>query len=288
MLLKLFKYDFKSVSRIGVPCLIGILAVTFFGCINAFIFSLSIRNSAHNGDVLTTVTAVSSYLGMFGMFFALSLVTSVMSVMIYLRYYRSTVKNEAYLTMTLPVTADQLIISKVLSALVWTLILSAADILAFIAIFAALLGINVPEFSDTVIEVITQLFDPLFYGDNAGQFILLLILYIILILVTSAEVILQVFASINVGASLSKKYKGLASAGCVVGANMLVNSIVSTFSFSIFFARGFSASAINHSAALNLGFMNLFFIIMICIYLGLAAAFYFLCRHYLSQKVNLD
>ncbi|MBE6541080.1 MAG: hypothetical protein E7672_01370 [Ruminococcaceae bacterium] len=286
MLLKLFKYDFKKLSRVGLPCLIAVLCITVIGCIDALIFGGAVNHD--NFSIGDGISSIFSFLGLMGMIMSLTVVVAVITIMIYVRFYRSTATDEAYLTMTLPVTADQIIISKVLSASLWLFIISTAIVVSAASIISCLLFLSVPELMEDLPLIFTDPYIRDLFSEMSGGLIVYLILALILALVQSFETLLQVFAAITVGSAMTKKYKGFASVLAILVANFLVSSVVSMFTIGSILNIDLYTSEAYPTNDLPFAVMNTHTVVEICVYLGLAVAFYFICRHYLSKRVNLD
>ncbi|MBQ3815894.1 MAG: hypothetical protein II836_07545, partial [Clostridia bacterium] len=118
MLVKLFRHDFRAQSRMQIPVLIAIAAAAVLGFLNMIFLagtgSGRLVSEEANSYGLLLGAAIS---GTFLIFLALGIAMTVMAVLIFVRFYRSMVTDEAYLTFTLPVTAGQLIGAKFLSSM---------------------------------------------------------------------------------------------------------------------------------------------------------------------------
>ncbi len=116
MLGKLFKYDMAALSRTLVPLNVAALGFVLIGCMAGF--------SGHMID--ETVTSTGAYtqlsiLVLVVLFSMLALFASLVAtyVLVLSRFYRNLFTDEGYLTLTLPVTVNQIVLSKVLSGLLW-------------------------------------------------------------------------------------------------------------------------------------------------------------------------
>lgn len=129
MLGKLFKYDFKSVSRYMLP-LYAVLLVTTCG------MKLTLE--------LSDNVVVSVFRTLFIVAYVISLIAiAVGSVLILiLRFYRNLMTDEGYLSFTLPVTPTMHLTSKLLNGFVWSVLTVIAVILSVLLLFAGHIGVT--------------------------------------------------------------------------------------------------------------------------------------------------
>lgn len=278
MVLKLFKHDFRRIAKYGVPCLIALLCITVLGCVNTSILSSSVDGER----MISGGEAVSVYLsvmGIFGVVIAVCAVACVMMIVIYYRFYKSFVSDEAYLTMTLPVTPTQLIVSKLLSAVSWSVIIGAAILVSCIAnVFC------VPMLTGEFHEMFESLTDIEWDAPSA----IYIILNVILTLVSTVEGLLQVFAAILVGSSISNRHKGISAIGAVIAANMLVSFVMSIFNYGVFLRGGFpSLVSTVLTGEVDSAFLNYYLIAQICLFIALAGAFFLISHHCISKNKSL-
>lgn len=185
MLGKLLKYEFKASSRILIP-LYFILLLT--AGINRVILLFDIFDGP-----LTVIPMIMKTL------FILSVITILIStflLMIY-RFYKNLLSDEGYLMFTLPTKTHQLIISKFLATLIWTIV-SVIVIVCSIG-----LAFCTPENIKLVINSVKEYFYQLgiITGDNAIVTIIMLILLCFMALTTY---VLLIYASIAIGQLFSR------------------------------------------------------------------------------------
>ena len=113
-----------------------------------------------------------------------------------LRFYRNLLGDEGYLMMTLPVSREQLIFSKLLVALIWSI---CSGVLIFLSILLMVAGSG--GFADLIegINMITAMGVPL------GQWITLIIITMI---VSAISGILMLYAAMAIGPNLLKNRLG--------------------------------------------------------------------------------
>ena len=159
MLAKLLKYDFKAMFKIFLP-LWGVLLV------------VSGVNRLISGSPLAEGGGMGIFTSLLGVMYVLLImaVMVVTTVIIIARFYQGLLKDEGYLMFTIPVKPWQLLASKLISAMVISII-SGVVALASVAIIAYFpemgqvlaelwkMGMkNVPNFLPLVILLVVSLF----------------------------------------------------------------------------------------------------------------------------------
>jgi hypothetical protein len=120
MLGKLIKYEFRATAKI---ILLSWAALLVIAVINYFVMpwtdtGSSLSSSLALGDTMGTVKGIMEGI-LFIMYILFAVAVVVMSfVLMVIRYYKM-LGDEGYLMFTLPVTAGQHIISKLITAVVW-------------------------------------------------------------------------------------------------------------------------------------------------------------------------
>ena len=119
------KYEWKKIWKAGTLMLLGMFIVTVIGCVVlqmpgvAEFFDSNDVNGAQAWLVISSFAAIL-------ILYVIMLLASTWGMLIFLgiRFYRSMYTDEGYLSHTLPVTANQLFLSKVLVSGVWYLFIS--------------------------------------------------------------------------------------------------------------------------------------------------------------------
>lgn len=122
------------------------------------------------------------------------------SIYLAVRYYRSMYSNEGYLTHTLPVTPNQLLLSKMINFSIWEL-LSVICIVFNIMLFAAFIvlrEVGYRSLFESFQEVLMEMQDIL-NSEYATGWELFMVLTIILILVGTVSKSLLYMGSVNIG-----------------------------------------------------------------------------------------
>ena len=166
MLGKLMKYEWKNIWKAGTLMLLGMLVVTVIGCVVLRMPGGVVTGLLDNNDINATQSwfVLSSFVATL-ILYVIMLLASTWGMLIFLgiRFYRSMYTDEGYLSHTLPVTANQLFLSKVLVSGVWYLFLTIGIGISVMALVVSLMTglLNVGELSG----VMTQ------YNGNIWEFL---------------------------------------------------------------------------------------------------------------------
>lgn len=240
---KLMKYELKSLLKGLLPLYGAILAVAL---INAVMASFGIGNSI---DGLPQVTAIMLY---FGLCVAVAVVTFLVIIQ---RFYKGLLGQEGYLMFTLPVPTWQLTLSKLLGAVITTILSGIVGMLSILILGS--LNIN--------------------WTLDATLFIIELI---VLMLVGVAAMILEIYVAIALGHLANKHRIAMSFVWFVV-----LQTVLS-------FLTGLAAMALGYSPFFPAFYANLsahgmmWMMILPC--LIEAAVFYFGTTWILKNKLNLE
>ena len=129
MLKQLLKYEFKATKRLyfGLYLALALLSVVL-GVTFRQEHALAHSTSFQNLEVILMIVYVSVIL-------AIAVLCFVNTIQ---RFYKNLLGREGYLMHTLPVTESQLILSKLISSVVWMLCSSIVGIFSFAAMLLAL------------------------------------------------------------------------------------------------------------------------------------------------------
>ena len=279
MFLKLFKYDFKGLGRWMWPVMIGIGGAAVLGFLNTLFLGGTSRldtSSAGASVMLTSAVGGTALVAM-----ALAAAVTVIFVLIFVKFYKSMVTDEAYLTFTLPVTAGQLIGSKFLAAAVWTVIGGAVIAAASCVIVSGLLISAGPEVREDFFWILGDLADTLF--ENLGT----VLLFFLFMLVRAVRGYFQITCAILFGASVVRKYKALAAVGMVLAVNFAVNLILSLFGAASMFPLLFGMDVYGFGEDGGLSVQSVLWI-QIAVDAVLVAVFWWWSRRIAKKSVNIE
>lgn len=254
---KLMKYELKSLLKGLLPLYGAILAVAL---INAVMASFGIGNSI---DGLPQVTAIMLY---FGLCVAVAVVTFLVIIQ---RFYKGLLGQEGYLMFTLPVPTWQLTLSKLLGAVITTILSGIVGMLSILLLGS--LEINWGMFFRDFADIFPH------WTLDATLFVIELI---VLMLVGVAAMILEIYVAMALGHLANKHRIAMSFVWFVV-----LQTVLS-------FLTGLSAMALSYWPFFPAFYANLsahgmmWMMILPC--LIEAAVFYFGTTWILKNKLNLE
>ncbi|HFU3799736.1 TPA: ABC transporter permease [Streptococcus suis] len=206
MFKKLLKYEFQSVGKWYLGIYAGTLALS--AILGFWLQALSIRTQAGSTEPggAEMVLFGSSFLTFGILIAALGLSTFFMVIN---RFRKNVYGRQGYLTMTLPVSSHQIILSKLLASLVWYL-LAGITILLSIGIVLAVLMLGTEEFMIPELQTVIQELDWS-----------VLIAHLFYALIESTMGILLIYFSISVG-QLFKDHRLLFAILTYIGISIVV------------------------------------------------------------------
>jgi hypothetical protein len=227
MLGKLLKYEFKDLGRILLPIYLAIIAAAgIFG--GAMRYAVNESGTSAAGILFwtggkTRYNAASSTL--LTIYVVLSIVLVVSTFMLVIqRFTKNIYGSEGYLTLSLPVKISTQISAKTVSAAIWSVLSMIAIILSVIVVIAAAAGPSV------VTSAIHALWDTAAGEIGAGHTAGLIIEGVILIMMSAAQFVSKIYASIALGHRLSIKHSMIAAVGvfiAVTAAESFISSLIS-------------------------------------------------------------
>ena len=295
MLGKLMKYEWKNIWKAGALMLLGMYIVTAIGCIMLQMPGVAELFDSNDINGAQAWLVISSFAAML-VLYVIMLLASTWGMQIFLgiRFYRSMYTDEGYLSHTLPVTANQLFLSKVVISGVWYLFVSLSIILSVIALMISMaMGVtNIGGFSDVLTQYNGNIWAFLsdavyelgrFYEEQMGISLIhygitLFFTFIIGPFIT----MITLFGALTIG-QLSSKHKGvmgiLAYAGVTILSSMIGSAVQSVFMFS----ANTMSSPDGFSVTTNTAYdINVFTSLLI------AAIMYGVSYYILNRKLNLD
>lgn len=281
MLKKLFKYEWKAFWKVPTAINVFLGIMTFIGIISLAspFWELDIRG-------------IEIMLGLAVFFYILAIAAGSIGVTIAItaRYYKNIYTDEGYLTNTLPVTARQIILSKLFVGVIWSFITGAAvSISVFSLIYTASLSysdVNIfYEFWQDFPEFLR------FFREEAKiSFFLFAFLGLIYLILSTALSILKLYTAIALG-QLFSRHKVAGAVMWYIGEYVVFEIITSflrgipSYSnglFSFFFSYGISYYNSNSYSVLLSMLIAIGFCLAVC------AGLYFLTEHMLKNRLNLD
>ncbi len=277
MLGKLFKYDMKALSRVLLPLHVGVVGLGLLACVCGFA-GYSLNEAAADSGV-TMAGALLALVVMFDMLGIFAATIATIAVIIH-RYYKNLFTDEGYLTLTLPATANQIVLSKVLSGLlcllVDMLVVFASATIAFMAA-AGFVGAGV---DDALPFWMLSAFGGGLSGYGSEWLSALLGAFGAVLQVVMT--LLLAYASFALGAVLAERHKVAAGIGLYLAVSWaigLVGTFWVAFASSGVHGAGACGSSIAAMATTGLAWAG-----SACV----AAGCYALCVHLIERRVDLS
>ena len=287
MLKQLLKYEFKATKRLyfGLYLALALLSVVL-GVTFRQEHALAHSTSFQNLQVILMFVYVSVIL-------AIAVLCFVNTVQ---RFCRNLLGREGYLMHTLPVTETQLILSKLLTSMVWVLCSGLVGVVCITVMVAV--GVFDPEtFGMADWDRWKQLWGML-YGELGAKFWVAMAWTILINLARLASLILCVYAACMI-AHQFKKQTMVAGILAFIGMNIVENQIdklLGTNDVTLFVdvtyklvdvSNGSEGAPVMHymTAAFGQGASCLFCFVFTA---AIAAVYFFLTRWLMKHKLNLE
>jgi len=277
MLGKLLKHEWKAVWKVPV-LLIGILMLT--GLIAGLTFSMPIWDSDWVGLPMSGVMLIMMF------FFALSGVNIGITIYLGVRYYKSMFTDEGYLTHTLPVSARELLLNKVITISAWNLI-AVAGVVVSLLLFGgtALLSLrsSIGDFSRAVFRALSEL--PELLGEPEMQgFEGFCASMLLMVLISSFGGSMMLIGAITLG-QMVRRHRILGA----IGAYFAINTVVQMINTVILMPMMFSSMNNNRwDMESPFPIFTGFYTALSLVFAAVAVGLYFLCEYLIKKQLELE
>lgn len=201
MLRKLIKHELRATGRMMGPMLLLVLVAAVGGNLSTY------RLLEAQSGVLNTLGVL-----LLTCFFIAIITSGVMAFALMVeRFYKNLLRDEGYLTMTLPVSVHEHIWAKLLTSLIWWIaVLAAAAAAMFILVFN-------PSILQEIGDILAQLhIGDLNLSQNLPHIVLFCVELALLLAVGGACICLHFYAALAVGHSFTHHKSALSVAGFFV------------------------------------------------------------------------
>lgn len=286
MLKQLLKYEFKATKSLyfGLYLALALLSVVL-GVTFRQEHALAHSTSFQNLEVILMVLYLS-------VLFAIAVLCFVSTVQ---RFYKNLLGREGYLMHTLPVTETQLILSKLITSMVWVLCSGLVGIVC-ITVMVSIGVIDSETFGMVDWESWKQLWGML-YGELGARFWLVTFWTILINLARLADLILCVYAACMIAHPFRKHVVILAFIGLNIVENQ-IDKLLGTNHVNLFMDITYRVADVNvtgvtygmtpmqtMTTAFGAGSGYLFCFVVTSAF---AAAYFFLTRWLMKNKLNLE
>lgn len=279
MLGKLTKHEFIASGRLLLPLNIALVCASIIG---KFLIWLTSKQTFLDSTPIAFARIIRSISSLFTVFYVLFIFAILIVTVLFLviRFYKNFYTDEGYLMLTLPVTPMSLIFSKLISAVVWSLI-NFGVVIGSIALVLR---------TDETRESFKMLYEEFIKAlhrmapEMNVSFGVLVAEIIVFALVIVIAKFLMYFASISVGHSYGGKNAIINSIVALVAIQIISQIISSAVLFSMSrllpnYIDTFSGSGqALQSTILVTTILNILF----------GVAYLFITNHLMKTKVNLD
>ena len=294
MLGKLMKYEWKNTWKVGCLMLLGMFLITVIGCVVLRMPGVTAIFDG-NASVAMSWLGISSFVATL-ILYVIMLMAATWGIMIFLgiRFYRSMYSDEGYLSHTLPVTANQLFLSKVLVGGIWyLLILIGIGVSVVALVLSMVIGmINIGEVHNALAEYggniwtflaegISQIAD-IYQSEMGINLLHYTVTVSITFLIGPFITMITLFGALTIG-QLSSKHKGLMGILTYAGLTILSSLIGSTVQSALMF----SSNMVTRPSGFTLS-VNSAYDINVLTSLLIAAIMYGVSYYILNKKLNLD
>lgn len=265
---RLMKYDLRAALRLFVPLWIGTMLLTI---INRFTM---VTKESLDQPILRFLT------GLVMAAYVLAIIAIVVIAVIYIvvRFYQGLLKDEGYLTFTLPVSIDSILWSKALTGMI---LLAGSAIVAAASFFILLM-----EQGD--LQIIGGVFLEAFEVMGFGHAAMVIFTALLLAVAACLSSIYQAYLSMGIG-QMSQKHKLAVSILTYVGIGFAISTVTGLGTMPLLinvlehigqgnFLRLFEGPQGAWLLLLGLALYNLVF----------AAIFYFPARFLFKNRLNLE
>ena len=276
MLGKLMKHEFRATGRIMLPLLGAELLLSVLA-------GLSIRGLALIEDMgflgaIFVLTLVVFFLGLF----ALGVVAFVLMIQ---RFYKNLLRDEGYLSMTLPVSVDAQIWAKLLVSFVWFAVVAVLSVLTILLMMS--IGADIRFLRDVNFQEIFDLLRQAADYIGGGNIALFVLEFVVICFLGTCATCLRCYSALAIGHSAAN-HKLLLSfvAYFLIGMalslmqNALTFGVAPHLNLEAFFAN---IDTFEQSMRIFHGAMW-FGIVLSLLY---SVIFYFVTRWFLKNKLNL-
>ncbi len=270
MVKKLFKHEFLAMGRLTLPVLAGILGV---GTLTRLIYVFESDN------VFFNIVGVSAFIMLFMGILAGGVLCTVFGIT---RFYKNLFCSEGYLSFTLPVTATQHLIVKLVTAVSCSLATLLTGVLSVMIAFSG----------DALVEIfkaIGYLFGNFAAYYGMGNSILYIIEFALLLIVAEIFSFLLFYFCLTVGQTARK-----ARIGKAIGVFFIIygiTQVLSTILIALTIAledTPLMLSIVRFLLDEPAAFMHTTNCIVLAVYCVISVVFFFVCRHIMTKKLNVE
>lgn len=282
---KLFKYDFRAISRRLVPLYLVAIVI---GVVNQICSTVVIRMSNHisEGNAVYAIFYVLKMIFSFSFFLMMSYVSILTIFILITNFNNSVYGNEGYLINSLPISSKDLIFAKYFNFIFWTFVSGILYIIFYIigvsnSILASGQNVDIPK---SELDLMKQrIFSSPYFPKIVGIIIIVVICLILYQLLCS-----WIFMMCVTFANLVKSNKLIMGIVTYVITGVIIGIIYLSLMISFFLKVESLASKGNGDVAVVFDLVRNYGIICIIIEILLNVGVFFLINYIHSKKIDLE
>lgn len=275
---KLVKYEWKAIWPILLITSALIIFATLLGffAMNGILSDDGLFFDNTSISIISVLIFILYYLLILGASFAITIYIAI-------RYYRSMYTDEGYLMHTLPVSAEQLLHSRLL---VHSLSILLVGFLVLLSIAALLLPILTLSENFTSLTAMFSEWNADCILENGFSLQMLFIIFLLTLIISSFSSICMIYCAIALGQTF-RKHKIIGAILCYAGFSCLLQiaSSILTMPQLLFSADMTSPDSISFNLA---GYYFNTMLVITVLLLIIGVVFYVISLHQLKHKLNLD
>lgn len=275
------KHEIKASARFFVP-VIGVFAVMLVLerlSMNLFLAEEPNLYSVW-GNIASAIVSAISFLTVVALIALLAGPTLYAAT----RFYRNMLGDEGYLSFTLPVTTTQHLMSKLLIAGLWQVVMILVASLFGTLFFLTVDAHEVGEFYILMREIISMAFQT-----GGGWSILAVVLLIFTMLGQIAATFLSIFSAMSIG-QCTNKHKLLTSIGVYLGFQIATSTLLQIITTCTMFTgfNWFNDFVLNFDPVNDIyPVICVVLFVFMLINVLIAVLHFFLSKYFLNNKLNL-
>ena len=282
---KLFKYDFRAISRRLVPLYLVAIVI---GVVNQICSTVVIRMSNHisEGNAVYAIFYVLKMIFSFSFFLMMSYVSILTIFILITNFNNSVYGNEGYLINSLPISSKDLIFAKYFNFVFWTFVSGILYIIFYIigvsnSILASGQNVDIPK---SELDFMKQrIFSSPYFPKIVGIIIIVVICLILYQLLCS-----WIFMMCVTFANLVKSNKLIMGIVTYVITGVIIGIIYLSLMISFFLKVESLASKGNGDVAVVFDLVRNYGIICIIIEILLNIGVFILINYIHSKKIDLE
>ena len=266
---KLMKYELRSAMKLFVPLWIAALVLAF---VNSLTLNVEVEQLSN------TVLRFMASLSMIAYTVTVIAIVLVAVIYVVLRFYQATMKDEGYLTFTLPVSIDSILWSKAMSGI----------LILVISMGVALLSVLLVNWRAIDPKDIGILWNNIVESPYCLDYLFSFVVFLVVVVTGFASTLFHIYLSMGIG-QMNNKHKIGLSVLAYVGINIVVTTLAGTVLGPVFITLIEDWDVIEFFKMFNEGQIIWVALLLVVLYnVIFTAIYYFPTRAIFKNNLNLE